>query len=141
MKVLFDTNVVLDLILDRAPFANDAAKLFADVEHGKILGLLGATTVTTIHYLVTKSLGPTKSVRVVEDLLHLFDIAHVNRLTLESALHLKFPDFEDAVLHEAAAHSGAQIITTRDISGFKHATVAVYSPKELLRIIAKTAPY
>jgi len=138
MKVLFDTNVVLDLLLDRKPFANDASELFSRVEHGDIQGFLGATTVTTIHYLVTKTLGRAKSKKIVENLLQLFDVAPVNRLVLESALHLKFSDFEDAVLHEAAAHTGIGAIASRDIMGFKQATIAVYSPKELLKIIEQS---
>ena len=57
MKVLFDTNVVLDFLLDRKPFSAVAARLLARVERGEIEGLLGATTLTTIHYLLAKVIG------------------------------------------------------------------------------------
>lgn len=137
MKILFDTNVVLDLLLDRKPHVYEAVRLFSRVEKGEIVGVLGATTVTTIHYLVTKALGHTKSKDAVDGLLQLFDIAPVNRLVLESALDLNFSDFEDAVIHEAAAHAGVQMITSRDHSGFKKAKLPVYSPKELLNILEK----
>jgi len=57
MKILFDTNVILDVLLDREPFANEAALLMSMVEQAEITGFICATTVTTIHYLATKALG------------------------------------------------------------------------------------
>ena len=57
MRVLLDTNVVLDLLLDRDPWSKTAAKLFSRVESGTLDGYLGATTVTTIYYLATKAVG------------------------------------------------------------------------------------
>jgi len=135
VKVLFDTNVILDVMLDREPFAIASAMLLSKVETGEILGFLGATTVTTIHYLTTKVIGTEQAQHEIKKLITLFEIAPVNRTVLEGAITLKFPDFEDAVLHEAARHVGAQAIVTRDISGFKRATLAIYSPEELIKMI------
>ena len=57
MRVLFDTNVILDLLLDREPFSQDAAGCLSMVESGEIEGRLCASTVTTLHYLIRKSVG------------------------------------------------------------------------------------
>ena len=57
MKILFDTNVILDLLLDRAPFSQAAGKLLSAVELGEVGGCVCATTMTTIHYLATKVVG------------------------------------------------------------------------------------
>ena len=54
MKILFDTNIVLDVLLDREPFSDLALKLVSNVEKKEIKGYLGATTVTTIYYLASK---------------------------------------------------------------------------------------
>ena len=135
MKVLFDTNVVLDVLLERRTFFAPAATLFSKVEAGEIEGLLGATTVTTVHYLCEKTLGKKGTIKVLGTLLKLFDIAPVNRLVLDGALHSKLPDFEDSVLHEAAIHVGAQVIVTRDPKGFKGAAISIFSPTELTEIL------
>jgi len=135
MKILFDTNVVLDLLLDRAPFAEEAAQLFAQVEQGRIIGALSATTITTIHYLAIKTLGNAQARLHVSHLLQLFEIAPVTRGVLEEAITLNFSDFEDAVLHEAGRHSDVQAIVTRDNTGFKKAKLLIYSPAELLKIL------
>ena len=86
MRVLFDTNVVLDLLLDREPFSDAAASMFARVESGDITGFIGATTVTTIHYLASQALGPNRSRRHLEKLLDLFDVAAIDETVLRSAL-------------------------------------------------------
>lgn len=132
MKILLDTNVVLDHFLERKPFAHAAGLIFAATEQRRMETYVGATTVTTIHYLATKSLGSKQGKAVIEKLLRLFEVAPVNRTILASALLLKFNDFEDAVLHEAAIHSGAQAIVTRDRKGFENSSLSVYSADEFI---------
>ena len=135
MRVLFDTNVVLDVLLARAPHAAPATSLFDYVSRKDLDGLLGATTLTTIFYLAAKASSPTKASRHVHTLLALFDIAPVTRSVLADALLAGFKDYEDAVLHEAARQAGATAIVTRDPSGFGASKLRVYSPSELLRLI------
>lgn len=132
MKVLFDTNVILDLLLDREPFANAAAELVGRVETGKFVGLLCATTVTTLFYLAAKTVGRVQAIEQIRMLLSLFEVAQVNRTVLENALGLGFSDFEDAVLHEAARLSGADVIVTRNVKDFGGAMISVLMPGELL---------
>lgn len=136
MKILIDTNIILDHLLARKPFAENAAWIFSAVEKGNLEGSISGTTVTTIHYLVTKALGAKASQLAVEQLLRLFDVAPINRTILASAIALKFNDFEDAVLHEAAAHAGIQAIITRNTKDFQKATLAIYSPDELIASLA-----
>ena len=135
MRVLFDTNVILDVLLARPPHVGPATALLDQVAAKGIDGLLGATTVTTIHYLATKAVGATRAQRHVRTLLGLFEVAPVTRPVLTDALELGYPDYEDAVLHEAARHAGAHAIVTRDPKGFPKARLTVYAPEELLRFI------
>lgn len=138
MKLLFDTNVVLDLLMDREPFADAAAELFARVEAGSVIGCLCGTTITTVFYLVAKVLGHEKAKGEIAKLMALFEIAPVNRSVLETALASEFSDFEDAVLHEAARHFGADAIVTRNQRDFKNALISVYTPAELTGILSVT---
>ncbi len=133
---MVDTNVVLDLLLDRTPHAANAAQIFSLVERNIIVGCLGATTLTTIHYLATKAVGAQKARREIRKLLRLFEIAPVNRAVLEAALAAEgFRDFEDAVLHEAARQADADALVTRNQSDFRTAVLAIYEPRELLNIV------
>ena len=136
MKALLDTDVVLDLLLDRPPHAAPAARLFAAIERHALVGCLCATTGTTIHYLVARTVGTVESIGHIEKLLSLFDVAPVNRAVLEGALALPgFTDFEDAVLHEAARLSDADAIVTRNGDDFRTASLPIYSPAELLQML------
>ena len=135
MKVLFDTNIIIDFLLDRDPFAEDAAILFALVEYSKIEGAICATTVTTVHYLIKKALGDAAAKQHISSLLSLFDVAAVNRLVLEDALTSGFSDYEDAVIHSAALHCGAKFIVTRNPKDFRKSTLPVYDPSEFLKIL------
>ena len=138
MRVLFDTNVILDVLLARVPHVGPATALLDRVAAKALDGLLGATTLTTIRYLATKAVGAATAHRHLRTLLGLFDVAQVTRAVLTDALDLGFPDYEDAVLHEAARHAGAVAIVTRDPKGFTKARLKVYAPEEMLRFIQAT---
>ncbi|MBI3960798.1 MAG: PIN domain-containing protein [Chloroflexi bacterium] len=136
MRILFDTNVILDGLLARQPFAADAAKLMAMAERKVIDGLLCATTITTLYYILAKATNDALARARITSLLKLFDSAAVNRSVLQSALHLPFKDYEDAVLHEAAQLAGAEAIVTRNGQDFRQATLRIYPPGELLAVLS-----
>ena len=131
MKILFDTNVVLDLLLDREPFSIIAVRLFSRVDDGTLNGYVSATTVTTVHNLAHRTVGDRRARRGIGSLLELFDVAPVNLAVLEGALQSKFTDFEDAVLYNAALNVNADGIVTRNIGDFKRSMIPVYAPDEL----------
>lgn len=131
MNILFDTNVVLDVLLAREPHAEVAAKLLSLVDRGRIGGLLSATTVTTIHYLETRAVGSRAARRHLESLLVMFRVAAVDQVVVTRALELDFDDYEDAVLHEAAVVAEADGIVTRNGKDFVKASLPIFSPSEL----------
>ena len=135
MKILLDTNIVLDVLMDRMPFSDTAVELFSKVEEGNIIGYLCGTTITTVYYLAAKTLGAARAQEEIKKLLTLFEVAPVNRLVLESALAVDFNDFEDAVIHEAACHVGADAIITRNLKDFKKSRISVYTSEELANIL------
>lgn len=141
MRVLFDTNVVLDVLLAHEPHVGVAARLLSLVDEGRIGGVLSATTVTTIHYIAAKSVGSESAARHLRELLAIFDVAAVDRQVLLDALGLDFADYEDAVLHEAARAASATAIVTRNVADFATAAIPVFTPPDLLAaLIASTGP-
>jgi len=132
VRVLVDTNVVLDVLLERRPFVGASAEVFGLVEHSRIEGLLCATTITTIDYLLTQAMPRPIARHALQKLLELFEVASVNRTVLEEALKSKIADFEDAMLDQAGRLAGAEAIVTRNQKDFRHATLKVLGPDELL---------
>jgi len=135
VKVLFDTNVVLDHLLGREPFVDAAEQLLSLVDSGRIDGVICSTTATTIHYLASKAVGSSAALDYLRKLLAIFDVACVDRDVLRVALDAGFSDFEDAVLHEAACKVGAVAIVTRDGKDFAKSTLPVFDPIELLAAV------
>jgi predicted nucleic acid-binding protein len=136
LRVLFDTNVILDVLLDREPHVEASARILYRVENGELSGWLCATTVTTVFYFVAKAAGRDTALAEIRKLFSLFEIATVNRPVLEGALVADFSDYEDAVLHQAARQVDAKAIVTRNSRHFKNAALPVYTPDELSEILA-----
>lgn len=134
--ILIDTNVILDLLLERPEHVAAARQISDRVETGEIPAMLCATTVTTIDYLARKQLGHVGAKTAVRALLRLYDIAAVTRNTLQLALESDMPDFEDAVLAYAAHHAGAHAIVTRNLRDFANSPVRAYTPIQFLALRA-----
>lgn len=134
-RLLLDTNVLLDVVLDREAFRTDALALFAEAETGAYRGLVGATSVTTVYCFARKALGAAHAQEVVRRLGGLFETAPIGAAVISDALAQPLGDFEDAVLAHAAAHASATGIITRDPAGFAGAVLAVYTPSEALAVI------
>ena len=130
--VLLDTNVIIDLFLQRQPFVEDANALVLLVEDGKLQASLCATTITTMDYLLARSLGKATARAQILRLLKTFDIATVNRRVLQDAADSKLKDFEDAVIAESAKASGIPTLITRNGKDFVGCGLRVYSPGQWL---------
>ena len=132
MNVLVDTNVWLDILLARQPFAaasGKAVSLLDDPDHGLFVG---ATTVTTILYLVERAKGRKMARRKMRALLDRCRVAAVDGDVLRSALADEFDDFEDAVLNASADAARLDAIVTRNPSDFAEASLRIYTPTELV---------
>lgn len=135
MRVIVDTNVVLDVLLEREPFVKPAVEVFRLVEESRIDAFICATTVTTIDYLLVKSLKKTNARNALRRLISLFEIATVNRPVIERALVSKIQDFEDAVLNEAGQMAGADFVITRNTKNFAKSALKVCDPIEFLALL------
>ena len=132
MRVIVDTNVVLDVLLERKPFANAAVEVFCLAEESRIEAFLCATTITTLDYLLNQSLSTHKARNALRRLISLFEIALVNRPVIERALASKISDFENAVLDEAGQMAGVDSIVTRNTKDFAGSALKVFDPNEFL---------
>ena len=127
------------MLLEREPHVHVAAKLFALVDRERLEGSVCATTVTTIYYIAANDFGAKRACAQVRGLLDLFAVAPVGREVLDRALGIGLPDYEDAVVHEAARAANAAAIVTRDRRGFAGSAIPVIEPEELLAAVAAGA--
>lgn len=113
MKIVLDTNVILDAAMDR-PGAADALALMQAVIRDEALGIVTANTLTDIHFIVRKRAGETQARSVVASILEMFDVSPVDAEVCQQALLLPMGDYEDAVLASCAVRDGADCIVTGD---------------------------
>lgn len=135
MKVLFSTNVLLDVFLEREPFFEASAQTIGLAEKGELEGWICGTTVTTIFYLLTKKLSAKKANQHVRGILKIFNVSNSNRVVLEDALDSHFKEYEDGVLYQSAIHANLEAIVTRNQKDFVKSELPVYSPAEFLEAL------
>src|SRR5690349_6947487 len=97
MRVLFDTNVVLDVLTSRQPWADEAKPLVARVLDGSLAGFVCATSLPTVFYVARRTVGNAQALAVVQLTLRTFEIAPVGRDVLEAAAVMPGADYEDHV--------------------------------------------
>jgi len=138
VRVLVDTNVVLDFLLQREPFFQDADLLFQEIDAGQVVGYVTATTLTDIFYTSRKHTRSVEQARqAVLETLTAMVICPINRAVLEAAFRSGLVDFEDAVQIFSAVEQGLDAILTRDTKGFLSASVPVLSVQELLQRLGR----
>ena len=135
MRVLLDTNVVLDYLLDRQPFAESAAQIMDAHKAGHFEGFVSVITPLNVFY-ITRRLGRHKAFAFVKSILDEFSICPADANILHKALSLPLNDYEDAAQAASALAINLDAIVTRDKNDFDVAPIAVYSPSEFLQALA-----
>ncbi|MGV0024222.1 PIN domain-containing protein [Phormidesmis priestleyi] len=131
IKVLIDTNIVLDVLLERVPFVEEGIALFEMVEKQQVQGYIAATTVTNIFYIVRKARDRTVALDAVRRVLMALELCQVDRAVIEQALDSELKDFEDGVQFACARLNQMDAIVTRDLNDFSDVALPIWSIADL----------
>ena len=132
MKVLIDTNIILDVLCKRPAFYEDSAKIFKLCEVKKISGVISALSIPSIMYILRKELDADKTREVLDSLMLIFSVADLKADDLKKAADMRFKDYEDAIQSACATRIKANYIVTRNIKDFSESKVTAIKPAELL---------
>lgn len=138
MRALLDTDVLLDLFLDRESFAETAAALWEANERGDFEGYISAITPINLFYITRKLKDLPTARQAVAELVATLRICSVDQETLQSALSLPLADYEDAVQLASAIINQVDVIVTRNLEDYAGATLPVFSPKDFLKKLYPT---
>jgi len=136
LKVLFDTNIILDVLQERKEFYDFSARLLAYAETGAIEGWLAAHSVTTLFYLIARDRSAEHARVALTSLMQFMKIAPVDQSTIEGALNLPYRDFEDAVQMMAAVQVRVDYVLTRNVRDYQPAPMEVIQPVDLAAILS-----
>jgi len=133
MKIMLDTNVILDIIEKREPFFSDSYQVFLKSAAGEYEAIIGASSVTDIYYIARKNCkDANQALSYIIDLLKITTSVDTKAVDIQEALKLNFNDFEDAVIAATASREGADYIITRNAGDFNNSPVPAMTPTDFL---------
>ena len=135
MKVLVDTNVILDVLCNRKDFVADSLRVFQCCEAQHVTGYISALSIPNIVYIMRKELDPERIREILHTLTMVFSVVELRESDLLKAAELSFDDYEDAIQSVCAARVRADHIVTRNGKDFSNSSVPAVSPTELLKKI------
>jgi len=137
MKVLIDTNVVLDILLNRVPFYNSSAYIEVLAEAKIITGYISASAITDIFFIAKGTLGKKSTKEALKNLLSVFKPATVTDNHIYQALNLDWKDFEDSVQYIVGEGFSANYIITRNIDDYSSGSIPVVTPEQFIKVVAE----
>ena len=141
MKLLIDTNVVLDVLLRREPFFRTAAEVLNLTQRDDVREYVSASAITDIYYIANKQLKDRAAVRdLLERLLKIVSVAAVSEQEIRNALNLTWADFEDSVQYSVALLNEMDGIVTRNPDDYQEANRRIWLPEQVLELFAVNEP-
>ena len=137
-KLFIDSDVIIDFFTDRAPHAHPASELFELNEQKRVQLYVSAISINNIYYVVRKFLGHKKTLEVIEALSEMTEIVGTTKKEIIQALKNNFSDYEDSIQYASAQNiKGLDAIITRNIKDYRHASIAVMTPLNFLKMKRK----
>jgi len=136
MKVLIDTNVVLDILLNNAAFYANSMAVFVHAEQNRLEGYISAAAITDIYYITKKRLGKTVAREAIKKILKVFQPAAVTGDDILRALDLEWSDFEDSVQFAVGTSLSVDYIITRNTKDFSFGSIPTLTPEQFIETVA-----
>ncbi len=134
-KILIDTNVLLDYLLEREPFFENAKEIIMSCTDGKVKGCIAAHSIPNMFFILRKDYNAKERREILLNLCKIFDIEGIDEAKLISGLtNEDFSDFEDCLQMECAKSYGADYIVTTNVSDYATSEVKAVTPKDYLEI-------
>ncbi len=136
MRVLIDTNIILDYILNREPYGNYARRIVEACKEKEISGCIAAHTIPNIFYILRKAYTEEERREILLALCRLFDVSDINAGKIENALkNNEFRDFEDCLQMECAKEYHADYIVTRNTADFAASNIPCMDPEQMCTLL------
>lgn len=135
MTILVDTNILLDVVQNRAPHNTSAARVWKLVEEGALTGYVSAISFNNLFYIARKQVGADIALDILRLIRRIFRIVPLDESVIDHALAEPGKDFEDAIQAAAAQKISAEYLVTRNVADFDFDNLSIVTADELLAII------
>jgi predicted nucleic acid-binding protein len=133
MRALVDTNIVLDVLLDREPFVTDSLKVWTAADAGDFVACISAFSIPTIHYICQRAAGRARADQAVDVCLKAFEVCSLYRECIIAARRMGGGDFEDNLQVACAITDFVPVIVTRNLADFANRPIRALSPADFLK--------
>lgn len=135
MVILVDTNILIDIIANREPYAEYGKRILEKCAKREVTGIIAAHSIPDLFYILRKDFSQEERRALLRDLCCIFRISDLNTKKIVAALdNNKFLDFEDCLQEECAVEETADYIVTRNPNDFIGSRVKVIQPDELMSL-------
>ncbi|MCM1496785.1 MAG: PIN domain-containing protein [Bacteroides sp.] len=136
MKIMCDTNIIIDVLLEREPFFNDSYQILQLCEERSLDGFVSASCITDIFYLVRKYTHSTETAyNAIGKVLEIIKVCSVTNDDILLAFQQKSKDFEDCLVAVCAKSIRCDYIITRNQKDFEDFRIPLLTPAELLQLL------
>lgn len=136
MELLIDTNVVLDMFLEREPFVAMSRQAISLSKKYPVKSFISASSVTDIYYIAYRGLKDHQIIRRhFKTLFKFVGVVAVTSKDIHAAFALDWKDFEDSVQYAVAASNNFDGIVTRNMQGFTDNAVKIFTPEEICKYV------
>ncbi|MEG4586270.1 PIN domain-containing protein [Microcoleus sp. MOSTC5] len=132
MKLLIDTNIIVDVALYREPFFAESDRILTFVEEAQIQGYISASTFSDLYYIIRRDRGRDWTLDFLRQLATFCQVATVDNSVISMALTRNFKDFEDAIQYSTAVINRINAIVTRNPRDFPVTTPRIVTPNQLI---------
>ncbi|MDB9509797.1 PIN domain-containing protein [Kamptonema animale CS-326] len=133
MKILLDTNIIIDVALERQPFYSESVQLISLVYQRQVEGYISGSTFSDLYYIIRKAKGRDLTLEFVRNISTFCQVATVDRAVISMALNANFKDFEDAIQYSTAVINQLDAIITRNQKDFPVTTPRILTPAQLIQ--------
>lgn len=136
MKILIDTNIILDVLLKREPFYKSAIEVLNLAKRDNVQEYVSASAITDIYYLSYRQLKNKRlAIELLKELLAIVSVSCVSEQEILKALELEWNDFEDSVQYSVALLQEMDGVITRNVGDYKESEIQVWLPEQALNAI------
>ncbi|MBR1815508.1 MAG: PIN domain-containing protein [Lachnospiraceae bacterium] len=132
MKLMIDTNILLDVLQKREPHYKHSSIIWKLCETKQVEGYVSTLTFANIVYIMKQELSLEQIEKVLNNLSLIFTFTDLTLSDLKNAASMKWKDFEDSIQSKTAERVEANYIITRNLKDFINSKVTAYSPEEFL---------
>lgn len=133
IKALIDTNVILDIALNREPFFEYSSKIFDRIDDQILEGFITASSITDIYYIASKQKDKVQARKFLISLIQILEVIGIDKDIVIQALESDVPDFEDAIQVFSAKSNSINLIITRNKADFANSGIKILDPQEFIQ--------